>query len=216
MAKVVCVFGDSISQGFFDLGCGGWVEKLKMYFMKRGGDEFTFVYNLGVETNTSDDLLLRLEGELERRINILHVDKKWIYSPFVVFAIGKNDSVFVGDEANIWVNIEKFEKNLNELIDKSKKFTNNIIFIGLGNVDESKTIPLNEEGENYSNKNLLKYNNIIEKVCEENNLGFIPICGLLDIEKDLFDGVHPNEVGHRKIFEKILPVVEGMIGGIKT
>jgi len=39
-------------------------------------------------------------------------------------------------------------------------------------------------------------------VCEENNVLFLDIFGLLE-NNDFEDGLHPNAEGHNKIFQKV-------------
>lgn len=54
----------------------------------------------------------------------------------------------------------------------------------------------------YSNDSVSKYNSIIEKVCREYNLPFIPMFDLLE-KNELDDGLHPNSIGHEKMFLRI-------------
>lgn len=57
--NLIFAFGDSSTWGAFDLEKGGWAERLKNYFFQKRED--TFVYNLGIESNTTKDLLKRFE-----------------------------------------------------------------------------------------------------------------------------------------------------------
>ena len=60
----------------------------------------------------------------------------------IMFSVGSNDSLYLKSEDDNYINFKKFEKNLNELYKKSKKFTKKIIFVGLIKVDENKTNPI--------------------------------------------------------------------------
>jgi lysophospholipase L1-like esterase len=101
------------------------------------------------------------------------------------------------------VPIEKFQNNLQELVNQAKKFTNKIIFIGLTKVDESKTMPIPWDTiKFYDMDNVSKYNSIIKNFCQKNKLLFIDMLDLLQNE-DLEDGLHPNPQGHKKMFEEI-------------
>ena len=64
-----------------------------------------------------------------------------------------------------------------------------------------------EKEINYSNKNIVEYNNVIKEVSGDNGVVFIDIFNLL-LKKDLADGSHPNTCGHEKIFEVIKKTLE--------
>lgn len=198
MIKLIFIFGDSTAWGAWDKEKGGWVNRLKTYFFK---DESIFVYGLGIESNTTNDLLKRFDEEINQRIYAEDA-ADYGYDPVVIFAIGKNDTIYIDSKKNTWVKIDKFENNLKKLIKRANKFTNKIIFISPARVDEEETIFWEETGESYCNENIEKYNSVIEKVCQKNNVHFIETMNLLD-QKDLADGLHPNSQGHEKIFQKV-------------
>jgi lysophospholipase L1-like esterase len=192
--KVISVFGDSSTWGAFDFEKGGWVERLKTVLMKKG----IFVYNLGIESNTTEEMLERFESELKSRIYSEN-PADFGYSLIVIFEIGQNDSLH--KDGKHWVELDKFEKNLEELIKKAKKFSKHLIFLGLPKVDEKETIPWDENGS-YDNKTIERYNSVLKKICEDKKVYFISNEDLSE-KKDLHDGVHANSEGHRKIFEKV-------------
>lgn len=185
---VVCVFGDSITWGAYDPDGGGWVNRLRNYFEDTKED--IKVYNLGISSDTTTDVLERIDCESKAR-----------EPDAIVFAIGINDSRYHESADNPKIDSAQFEKNLVQLIDRARKFSKNIIFIGLTSVDESKTKPI-EEKVFYNNKNIRVYSNIIKKVAGENNLPFVDVSGIISNE-DLDDGLHPNSSGHEKLFEHI-------------
>lgn len=55
---------------------------------------------------------------------------------------------------------------------------------------------------NWENKGIEKYDKIIEKICKNQQVEFIPLFDLIN-EKDLIDGMHPHAKGHEKIFNQI-------------
>jgi len=187
MEKIICVFGASITWGAWDGEKGGWVNRLKLALESNHDIE---VYNLGVSGNNTGDLLKRFEKEVKARKPTI-----------IIFGIGNNDSTFNNSEVSVI--IEKFEKNILRLIELGKKFTNNIIFVGLSKVDESKTMPIPWNKKiYYNNESIKKYDEKIQEVTKKNKVGYINIFDLLD-KKDLEDGLHPNSQGHEKIFLKI-------------
>ena len=187
---IICIFGDSIVWGASDCEKGGWVDSLKNYLM----DDDIDVYNLGISGNTTEDLLERFDAEAEAR-----------NPDIVIFAIGINDSLSLDKDGLI-----KFQKNISLLANKAKKLTDKIIFIGLTSVDESRTTSyLSEEtGEAYNNQSIGEYDEIIKSFCEDNNLIFVDVLGLLINDVDLCDGLHPSSIGHKKMFKRIKEEIE--------
>ena len=55
-------------------------------------------------------------------------------------------------------------------------------------------------GKCYFKGDTVNYNNIIKKVCEKEKVLFIDILDKI-VDKDFYDGLHPNSAGHQKIFE---------------
>lgn len=188
MAQIL-IFGDSITWGAKDIVQGGWVEKLRMHFMKKGSE----VYNLGISDDTTEDLLERFESETKQRI----YGKENIF----IFEIGTNDSAFLKSRKENQIKAEKFRQNIENLIKLAKKFSSKIIFVGLIPVDESKTnpAPWNKDFV-YSNKYIEYYNDAIKMACKKNKIYFIELSGKL-ANAELEDGLHPNSKGHEKIFE---------------
>ncbi len=203
MAKTICVFGSSIAHGKRDREMGGWVNRLQVDLESKKNVKYT-VYNLGISGDHSDDLLARYENEIiAREPNIIMV------------GIGMNDSSFRKQLNGPQVKPEKFSDNLENLLRISKKYNNHIVFIGLTKVDEAKTnpIPWNLDA-NYKNKDVIKYNSIIEKFCTSNSLPFIFMYDLLT-DADLDDGLHPNAIGHEKMYQRVKEflVKNDLIGG---
>lgn len=192
--SVICIFGDSITWGASDAEQGGWAEQLKIHFGERDDAE---VYSLGISGDNTDSLVERIEGECSAR-----------KPNMILIAIGVNDSQHIEKEHDYRVPVERFKKNLSKLLISTRKFTENIIFIGLVQVDETKTKPFDPEKRNhYQNDVIKRYNNEIRIFCEINKLKFIE---MLDVIKaaDLADGLHPNAEGHRKMFVKIKENIE--------
>lgn len=190
----ICIFGDSITWGACDYKKGGWVERLKIYFLEHTDN--VEVYNLGVSDDDSNSLLKRFKTEATAR------DPQQI-----VFAVGINDSQYIQTN-NPRVGLEKFTSNVSELIKQAKKFTKKIIFVGLTKVDESKTMPIPwNKTTYYKNERIAQYNATLKEVCKAEGLVCVEVASLLK-PKDLEDGLHPNTQGHEKIFEKMREILE--------
>ncbi len=189
----ILVFGDSIAHGVWDRE-GGWAQRLRRFL-----DEKKFpipLFNLSITTETTEDLLKRFEFETEQRMRGDEI--------IIIFAIGVNDSqIFRGREL---VPPERFEKNVEKLVNLAGKYTEKIVFLGLLPVDEEKTNPVAWNPDvSYRNDRIEKYNGIIKKVCEARGIPFIDLFGewFDDYKNYLDDGLHPNSEGHKRIFETV-------------
>lgn len=183
MDKNYCIFGDSVTNASYIEH--SWVNLLRIYLQQKYKDQYINVYNLGVDGHTTNDILARLEIEARHRL-----------SQYIMFAIGINDSAINPDGENI-TDEKRFCKNLQLLISKSKKkFTSNIIFIGLVLGENVNDIPI------YGLNMARKYDNLINQIAIKNDIKYIKLIDHLD-KSDFSDGLHPNEKGHQKMFEAI-------------
>ncbi|MFH0819496.1 MAG: GDSL-type esterase/lipase family protein [bacterium] len=185
----ICIFGDSTAWGAWDLEKGGWVNRLWLFIAEKDLD--CDVYNLSISGGTSETILTRFEAEAKIR-----------EADALIFQTGGNDASREHQNGNHCVAPDKFKSNLKEIIKGAKNITDNIIFIGFKNCDESKTTPVSWRNIFYTNKDIETYNQIIKEVCEKNNILFLDIFGILN-NGDFDDGLHPNATGHKKLFIKI-------------
>lgn len=202
MAQIL-IFGDSITYGAWDKK-GGWVQRLREFLDEKtlsNPDVYYLIYNLGISGNITEYLLERFEFETNQRLKDKAKDEEII----IIFEIGGNDSAFVHSKNDYWVKPKKFEENIRELINLSRKISSKIIFIGLAPIDESKTNPIPWNTDiSYKMENTKEFNEILKSVCGEKDIHFVEIFEKLlekDCSKLLEDGVHPNSEGHQKIFE---------------
>lgn len=199
MANDIFIFGDSIAYGAFDREKGGWVNRLRFYLDNKTDGVFKAdVYNLGISGDTTEDLLKRFDVGINRKA-----------PGMIIFAIGINDSVYFSDKNKNYVEFDRFKDNIRTLIEKARKFTGNIVFIGLTPVVESETTPIPWEPEmHYLDGEIEKYNNAISELCQVEKIMFIDLkSGLLKLDyKALLDedGLHPNPAGHEWIAKKII------------
>ena len=172
------IFGDSIAYGLGDNEYFGWWNRL------RKNDEQLlkeYFLNLSIPGQSSFEIMERFEFELKKRFN--HDDKFKIF-----FAFGIKDALKLEDNKKY---IKKIEQNVIKLINIAKKYTTDIYFLGLLNVNETiKT--------NYKKENIDTINNCLKLLCQKNSIKFINMLDVLNTN-DLYDGLHPNEIGHEKI-----------------
>ncbi len=186
----ICIFGDSTAWGAWDFEKGGWVNRLWLDIGNKNSDEYVEFYNCSISGGTTVTILERFESETKIR-----------NGDALIFQIGLNDSSYQAIPNNFLVPIEKFKENIIEIIKRAKLITDKIMFINLKNCDESKTMPVSWINIYYTNENIKKYSNVIEEVCKENNVLFIKIPELENL--DFADGLHPNNIGHEKIFRQV-------------
>lgn len=191
MDKTYCVFGDSVTQASYIKS--GWADLLRQYLeINHSSDTITF-FNLGINGNTSDDILNRFKIESEART-----------PTDIIFAFGVNDSGYFRTLDKPIVPKERFIKNIESLIGKAKIFSKNITFIGLTLGDDSllKPFPESSKGKSYDLSRVKDYDQILSETARKNQCKFVSVVDTLEFD-DFLDGLHPNKQGHRKMFEVI-------------
>lgn len=193
----ICVFGDSIPWGADDLEKGGWVDRFKVYFKNTG--KFNEVFNLCNPGDESTRLLEYIKNECRVRLELQYKKEN-----IVIIQIGINDACLIKNKKP-FTPPTQFKKNIQKLIDITKKFVDKVVLVGITPVDESKTNPIPYNIDAYCKNNKIKeYNDIIKVVCTEKKVYFIDIYDKwvkIDYRNLLADGLHPNAKGHQKIFE---------------
>ena len=190
----ILVFGDSITYGAWDKEKGAWVNRLRLALENDDSNSYYTIFNLGISGDVTESIKNRFDNECKIRFNKND-------NTIIIFSIGINDAQNVKDEDR--VSLETFRNNIITLINSAKKYTDNILFIGLTKVDESKVIPLHWDKEKgYLNTKIINFDKELKNICLENNVDYLYIYDLLEVD-ELFDGLHPNNVGHQKICDKV-------------
>jgi len=199
----ILIFGDSIS-------AGRKVDKIKSWpfllaqFLDTKDKDFTLVHNLSIPGESTSEVIKRFPIEAKSRCKKIYQDDR----ASIILAIGLNDTKCVNSKDNPVTELEDFRKNITLLTESASEYTNHIIFIGLTLVDEQKTAPM--DNVYFLNKKIKTYNEVIDMECRKRNITFLNIAkewsGLNDLNLLSDDGIHPNENGHQKIFEKIKPL----------
>ncbi len=208
----VLVFGDSIAQGFWDTE-GGWATRLRRYYDERQAkntlenDEPT-VFNLGISGDMTKDVVARLENETKAR--------QWPGEELsFIISTGVNDTVYRGNEVESTP--EKYRKELEEILKIARKYSDKIIFVGLTPVVDERVQPLkwSSSGKCYSTERIWHFEQTLRDFCAENNVVHIPLFEILKAEQQsqelMPDGAHPNNEGHKLIFELVRPELEKLL-----
>ncbi|MBT9164730.1 MAG: Arylesterase [candidate division WS2 bacterium] len=199
----ILIFGDSIAAGRRVEKIKSWPSLLTQQLDKKDKD-FTLVHNLSIPGESTNEVIKRLPIEAEVRCKKNYPDDH----SSIIFAVGINDAKCLESRNNSITSAESFRNNISLLIENARKYTDHIIFIGLTPVDERKTAPL--DNVYFLNKKIGMYEKIIGEECKKRTISFLNIAeewSRLNYLKMLSeDGIHPNEKGHQKIFEKIKPL----------
>ncbi len=185
--QVVLAFGDSVTMGLRD-DRGGWPARLW-----EGGSRI--VYNLGVDGNTSDDVIARFQSEARSR----GANRNSV----VIFAVGLNDSSRMN--GNHRVELPRYLQNMERLIsDTRAQFTKKVVCMGLPPIDESKTVPFPlERTISFFLADRHEYDLALRDVCGKSGAAYVSL-GNLGLEDHIsYDGVHPLPPGHAILAERI-------------
>jgi lysophospholipase L1-like esterase len=189
--RTVCIFGDSIAEGYNAPNEEGWAHHLKKFLEER--DTEVTVVNLGVAGATTTDLLRHVESDCEK-----HKPEE------IIVAIGINDSAYSFSEHRSVVPREQFEKNFIDILAIAQKYSKKVIAMGIIRVDERSSTFSRDDNKviQYQNIVIQKYNDSLKGISNSNGVIFIDVYDLLS-DDELDDGLHPTEKGHRKLFEAI-------------
>lgn len=170
----VLVFGDSITQGYWDTD-GGWVERIRKHYDAlqvtdlEGRDEPT-IFNLGISADNSENVLKRIAPEIIARTRHGNL-------PIVLIQIGVNDSSTDSMPAgeSVSLPIDNYEQNLRDIVKKVRPLSSGIVFVGLPACDESRTTPVSWGDYHYTNDAIRAYENKMRDIASELSIPFIPV-----------------------------------------
>lgn len=204
----VLVFGDSITQGFWDED-GGWVnilrKKYDLQYMEGKDEDAPTIFNLGISGNSSDDVVARLVHETEARAK---EDVAFIIS------IGVNDAR--NKSGNNFSSPEQYKENLMEILNQSRKYSDKILFVGLTPVVEEHSNPVSWDGSTgYTNARLKEFDTTLREFCEQYKVPFVEVFEPFQKEQAktelLPDSLHPNKKGHELIASLVEPELEKLL-----
>jgi acyl-CoA thioesterase I len=202
----VLIFGDSITQGFWDVD-GGWVNRLRKHYdqkMINRTDDPPTVFNLGVSGDSSAEVLARFDNETKAR------SKEDL--TFVI-AIGVNDA---RTKAGVnFSDTNQYRQNLEGILQLARKYSDKIMFVGLTPCVEDRTNPVGWGSTGYTNTRIREVDTALREFCEANHLPFVEIFEPFNLAQSstelLPDGLHPNAAGHKLIADIVLPELEKLL-----
>jgi len=209
----VLIFGDSITQGYWDTN-GGWVDRLRQHYDELQVQDFDVnqptIFNLGISADNSGDILARAPAEIKART-------RHNVPPVVLVQIGINDSCV--ERSGYMVPLPQYKANLEQIIETLQSITSKLIFIGLSACDETKTTPVVWGDYRYTNADIKAYEDQMKAVAATANVPFLPVFDAfskaMQSSELLADGLHPTNDGHAMIFEILKPELLRMLESSK-
>lgn len=205
MAKRIVAIGNSIVYGRIDPIGGGWVGRLRSWYVARE-PAANAVFNLGIGGDTTTSLIHRFGVECEAR-----------EPDIILLGIGVNDSRRVGSpSADHDTAPELFARNLDSLLTTSRGLAPATVFVSMVPVDESRTAPIPVKGYWHLLDDQRKFHDITREQCQKHGIPLIDnfnrwlsmdshLSGLgrPKYARFLEDGLHPNAEGHKDLFKVV-------------
>lgn len=190
----IVAIGASTVYGRVDVEGGGWVGRLRRWHESQ--HPRNAVFNLGIGGDTSSGFLQRLKLEVPvRRPDLILVSG------------GSNDAKKVDSRnAPVTTSLPQFEQNIREIIKLGQEIAD-LVFVSIYPVNESKTTPISWADNYYLLADLRHYAQATKEICEAGKVPYIDIFNewlktdYMSLLAD--DGLHPNSLGHQKIFESV-------------
>ena len=211
MITQVFIVGSSLVYGVGGESAG-WADLIKQYlhgkmYAKGGAGEKYEVYNFGKSGATIDFT----KGVFPQLIQAYGRGQKVI----TVASVGGNNSKAEGQPDNYVSTPEEYAGEVKVLLALLKEYSDAVILVGSGYIDESKTNPKTNPltgGLSYfSNQRREQFAKITKRLCAEAEIDFVDV-GVSEeewLKNYLYeDGVHPNQAGHQLIFEVVKPLIE--------
>ena len=197
----ICIFGDSITWGPRLPFRVAWANLLRNHLERSASDLFR-VYDLGVDMDTTKDVLARMDVEAAARKPAI-----------IIFNIGTNDSLYRVKPENAETALPAFEENMRELVKKAKIYTSRILVVGLVKGSDKWTTPLIQSttGKTYTKERTRLYDRKLKEIATELQVSFADVNDKLD-DSDFDDGLHPNANGHMKMFAEISKELDPLLG----
>lgn len=203
----VLIFGDSITQGFWDAD-GGWVSRIRKHFDQQmidgTDDDPPTIFNLGVSGDSSDDVLARFDNETKVRAK---------EELAFVIAVGVNDA---RTKAVVnYSDTNRYKQNLSEILRLAKQYSDKVLFVGLTPCVEERSNPVAWGDTGYTNGRIKEFDSTLQQFCKENKVPFVEVLepfAKAEAETELLpDSLHPNDKGHKIIADLVKPHLEQLL-----
>lgn len=165
-------------------------------------------------TGDSNSLFINLEGFDNLAVpgfrvrDILEQIRQLRSGEILVIGVGVNDAAEIADikSGNILKpNLKEFNKDFLKLLSLAKTKFKRVIVLGLVTSTEEE-VTLEDSEIQYLNKTILKFNEVIKRLCADLEIQFVDILPyFLNKENELLqDHIHPNERGKEIIINTVI------------
>ncbi len=200
--KIVAL-GDSLIYGFGDPEGGGWVERLRRWWMSPDSAGHV-LYNLGVRGDRIQQVAQRLEVEFRHRGELRNQ-----VPDLIILAAGVNDSARLGRlNGKNYTDFQVFEQQTAVLLDLAQQLCP-VLFVGMVPVDEAKMPFLDCFYFNHADQ--YRYKEATKLACNQRG---IPYLDIFDswmqrgenwrLKRLTADGLHPNTLGYQSLLEDVI------------
>jgi len=198
MNKNYIIIGDSITYGAGSKDSSfGYATLFKAYITHKYSRTFKnhYVHICGFSGYNTD----HIENSFESLVKAYYKDNK---ENVILLFMGTNDSQY-NDKGINRVSLSKYKKNITKFIGIAKKHKCRLVIIGLPGIGlKNKSLDWKKD-EHYSNEMLIEYDEVLRSLSKDNKLKYIDLYGKLKLN-EYYDVLHPNDLGHRKIFKIII------------
>jgi lysophospholipase L1-like esterase len=208
------ILGDSVAYG---VGAeqAGWADLLKQWLFNRMYSEhgvgetyelFNFAYPGG-----------GIEFVLGNQLSQLAKYRRDGSKTVAIVCTGGNNAKAIDTPENVVSSLEAYEALVVELLQSLQQNADAVIALpSLAVVDESKVSPkispFTGKKSFINNARIAQYNSKFQEVCQTNDVTFVSTSTAGWASTCLYaDGLHPNQIGHQRLFEQIKPLAEALL-----
>lgn len=197
----IIALGDSLVYGFGDPVGGGWVERLRRYWMQENSH---ILYNLGIRGDRVFQVAERLEQEFRYRGEIRNR-----LPDAIILSVGTNDTPRLGrPDGRSFTEFETFQAQITQLLDQASQLCP-VFFVGMVPVDESKMPFL--DCLYYNHFDQYRYKEFTKHACQERQIPYLDLFELWQHRGEEWtrshlsdDGLHPNVAGYKTLLDDVL------------
>ncbi len=192
--KKIAIFGDSFVEGVGDTEKGGWAYRLK--------DTMRSNFDVYIDGLGGRNII-----DLKKVIQVFFKNNS---ADYIIINIGINDSRYRESLSGLEVPPEKFKRIYEEIIDLAlQNGASHVIALGLSRVDEDIVFDYKPD-KCHTNSNAELLDKEIASLASRKKVIYVPIANMIRTTKSpntLFDGLHPNSLGHSMIFNAVVTMM---------
>lgn len=210
--KQIFISGASIAYGVCGPN-GGWADMLKLrlhniQYGKKNVKEKFEIYNFSKSGYRINDVTDSLFHDIKYR-------RDENSESIIILSVGLNDTKSKLTPDNYVSSLDQYSQNLQDLFDVAKKISPTIFFVGYSQVNEKLVNPkvnLPPIGNSYfANERIKLFNDKCKELCKKNKIEHLDMFSSAPRNWNSYlssDGLHPNNEGHKWIFNKVWGSVE--------